>query len=149
MKSAILAVAFALVALVAAAPKPNPVAKPNPNAVAEPWEFYKASFTVTPTGGPSKKKRGLGSKAVVMARAAHPDDPVPIDLLRPRDASLQKRTTPSPTGGDDANKCGTNNLIAGGLAATCGSGNEGPCCSFYVGVTRPWPPLLLLAFCIS
>lgn len=62
---------------------------------------------------------------------------VPLKRRDEEPAVLVKRTQ-SPTSGADANKCGTNNQV-GGVSFTCGTGNDGPCCS--INVPRPLTPL--------
>lgn len=94
---------LALILFLASLIAANPV--PNPTADPNPdpvaIQFYGASLT----GIPAKRR-----------------DEEP--------AVLVKRTQ-SPTSGEHANKCGTNNQV-GGISYTCGTGNAGPCCSINV-----------------
>lgn len=104
----------------------TPIANPAPDAVADPFQFYGASQTAQPI------KRDNGKRELRVRR----DDVIPEALLT---RSNLVRRTQSPISGDNANKCSPVNAI-GGVSYTCGTGNDGPCCSINVslfgGVSR-------------
>lgn len=109
MKSVFIAVAIFMASCVTA----TPIAEPAPNAVAEPFQFYGASQTAAPAKRDLKIKRG---------------DIIPTEFLTKRELV---RRTQSPISGPNVNKCAPNNAV-GGVAYTCGPGNDGPCCSINV-----------------
>jgi len=122
MKSLLISLCLSLAALVAANPVPDPVAAPEANAVADPFQFFAATYSVTPTGDGASKRSELLTVKVKR------NDVIPEALLV-RDPNLDKRTQ-SPVSGPDVNMCGLPNEVDG-VAYTCGSGNAGPCCSIH------------------
>lgn len=98
----------------------TPIAEPAPNAVADPFQFYGASQTALPI------KRDIEKRELRVRR----DDIIPEVLLT---RSKLVRRTQSPTSGDNANKCSPANAV-GETSYTCGSGNDGPCCSINVSL---------------
>lgn len=100
----------------------TPIAEPAPDAVADAFQFYGASQTATPI------KRDNGKRELRVRR----DDIIPEVLLTR--SSLVRRTQ-SPISGDHANKCSPAQAV-GGISFTCGTGNDGPCCS--INVSLQW-----------
>lgn len=98
----------------------TPIAEPAPDAVADAFQFYGASQTAQPI------KRDNGKRELRVRR----DDVIPEALLT---RSNLVRRTQSPVSGGDANKCSPVHAV-GGISYTCGTGNDGPCCSINVSL---------------